>query len=166
MLVSDQWKISSLRKGGLFMLRSSQFGWVEGESKKWEDGNMKSERLSQYSNLETKLAILEHSFYLTISTIATLILARDHVIFKVSWSDQFWKWVLKLKWQVLYKDQLFLQVQMLKSHINRVHSDHGLCKSCLILHSEFSKCNQCDYGHLCPQVVKKHTGAGKIFLKL
>ena len=27
----------------------------------------------------------------------------EHVIFKVSWSDQFWKQTVKLKWQMLYK---------------------------------------------------------------
>ena len=32
---------------------------------------------------------------------------RDHVIFKDSWSDQFWKWTIKLKWQVLCKKTLF-----------------------------------------------------------
>ena len=53
---------------------------------------------------------------------------------------------------------------MLKNHINKAHADHGLCKSCLILHSEFSNCDRCDYGHLCPQVVKKHIKDGKIFL--
>ena len=51
---------------------------------------------------------------------------------------------------------------MLKNHINKAHADHGLCKSCLILHSEFSNCDRCDYGHLCPQVVKKHIKSGKI----
>ena len=52
---------------------------------------------------------------------------------------------------------------MLKSHINRDHADHGLCKNCLILHSEFSKCDRCDYSQLCPKDVKKHIKSGKIF---
>ena len=51
--------------------------------------------------LETKLASLEYSFiYLTI---AALILASNHVIFIVSWSAQFWKQTVKVKWQVSCK---------------------------------------------------------------
>ena len=50
---------------------------------------------------------------------------------------------------------------MLKHHVHRSHTDHGLCKSCLKLHSEFVKCEQCEYGHVCPQVVRKHTRRGK-----
>ena len=41
------------------------------------------------------------------TTITTLILAySDHLIFKVSWSDQFWKRPVKLKWQMLCKETL------------------------------------------------------------
>ena len=51
----------------------------------------KLRRLTQSRNLETKFSRLKNSFIYV--TIVTLILANDHLlIFKVSWSDQFWKW--------------------------------------------------------------------------
>ena len=50
--------------------------------------------------IKTKLTSLEHRF---IKRITTLILASDHVISKVNWSDQFWKWIVQLKWQVICK---------------------------------------------------------------
>ena len=59
---------------------------------------------------------------------------------------------------------MFLQIRNLKSHINRAHADHGLCKNCSILHSELSNCDQCDYSHLCPQAVKKHIKTGTYLL--
>ena len=49
---------------------------------------------------------------------------------------------------------------MLKHHVHRSHTEHGLCKSCLKLHSESVTCEQCGYSHVCPQVVRKHIRRG------
>ena len=57
------------------MLRSSQFVLVGPKTEIIKAGNV--ERPTQSGNIETKIASLEHQ-------IGTLILARDHVIFKVS----------------------------------------------------------------------------------
>ena len=45
------------------------------------------------------VVLFQKSIYYTfdVNNFATLILASDHVIFKVSWSDQFWKQTVKLK---------------------------------------------------------------------
>ena len=58
--------------------------------------NMKSWKANSALKSWNKTSQLVTYLYLTI---ATLILANDYVIFKVSWSDQFWKWSGKLKWQ-------------------------------------------------------------------
>ena len=77
------------------MLRSSQFGQAKGESKMKKLRGSKHEKgkgcwLTQSWKVEilkTKLTTLKPWFFLTI---ATLILASDPIIFKVSWSDQLW----------------------------------------------------------------------------
>ena len=58
----------------------------------------KVERMTHSWNLE-KNSLMEHTFTYN----CHILFANNYVIFKVSWSDQFWKWTVKLKWQVLCK---------------------------------------------------------------
>ena len=78
--------------------RSYQFRKAESESKNWEDWTMRSGKANS-TQFETKLAILEHSFILLLYlTIATLILANEHVS---NFQSQF-KWlILEMNCQII-----------------------------------------------------------------
>jgi hypothetical protein len=69
LLASDCWAWSRL-----LMLRFSQFRWTRGESKNWEDVNMKSGKANSFLKSWNKTSQLGTQLYLTI---AALILATN-----------------------------------------------------------------------------------------